>query len=79
MVGLDVDERAQALVLAEVAARGFFARASCTEMFAHGVEADERALAAVVPEASGFERRADRAGFAAVLVHDHIGLDVPCP
>ena len=33
-------------------------------------------LAAVVPEASGFKRRADGAGFAAVLVDDHVGLHV---
>ena len=32
-------------------------------------------LAAVVPEASGFERRADGAGFAAMLVNDHVGRD----
>src|SRR5258708_4370931 len=44
-------------------------------MFA-GVEPDERADAAVVPQAAGFERSADGAGFAAVLVDDDVGLDL---
>src|ERR1017187_6783065 len=74
-VGLDVDERAQALVLAEVAAGGFFARGLVIDVRA-GVEADERRLPAVVPEAPGFQPRADRAGLATVLVNNDVGLHV---
>src|ERR1035437_5030014 len=71
-VGLDVDERAQALVLAEIAAGGLFTRGLVLDVGA-GVETDEGADAAVVPEASGFERGADGSGFAAMLVHNHVG------
>ncbi len=42
-------------------------------MFAHGVQADESGLRAVVPQAPGFERRADGARFAAMLVDDDFG------
>src|SRR5204863_4694570 len=48
LVGLDVDERAQALVLAEVAARGFLARGLVLDVGA-GVQTDEGGLAAIVP------------------------------
>ena len=71
--GLDVDKRAQALVLAEVAARRFVARGLVQDLRAR-VQADKRAHATVVPQPSGFERRANRARLAAVLVHDHFRL-----
>src|SRR5690242_4067473 len=73
--GLDVDEGAQALVLAEVATRRFVARGLVLDVLA-GFETDEGAHAAVVPETSGFERGADRACLAAVLMHDDVGLNV---
>ena len=72
--GLDVDEGAQALVLAEVAARGFVARGGEGDG-GDLVEADEGGLLAVLPQAHRFEGAADGAGFAAVLVHDDVGLD----
>ena len=72
-VGLDVDERAQALVLAEVAAGGFVAGGLVAESSDTASEPDEGGLPAVVPQPPGFERRADRAGFAAMLVHDDFG------
>ena len=59
-IGLDVDEGAQALVLAEVAARGLVARGLVADVLA-GVETDEGALAAIVPEAPGLESRANGA------------------
>src|ERR1019366_1358213 len=74
-VGLDVDEGAQALVLAEIAARGLFPRGLVLDVGA-GVETDEAADAAVIPEASGFECGADGPGFATMLVHNHVGRRV---
>src|SRR5215471_7395334 len=73
--GLDVDECAQALVLAEVAAGALVARGLVLNGAA-GFETDEGGLAAVVPEAAGFARGDDSAGFATVLVDDHVGGDV---
>src|ERR1017187_1819273 len=71
-VGFNVDEGAQALVLAEITARGLFAGGLVLYVGA-GVETDEGADAAVVPEASGLERGANGSGFAAMLVHNHVG------
>ncbi len=70
---LDVDEGAQALVLAEVAAR----RPRCGGLvgdLGHRIEADEAALLPVLVQAHRFERRADRARLAGVLVHRDVGL-----
>src|SRR5208283_128234 len=69
------DERAQALVLAEVAAGAFVARGLVLNS-ARGLEADEGGLAAVVEKPSGFQRSPDGAGFAAMLVHDDVRLHV---
>ncbi len=69
----DVDERAHALVLAEVAPRAVVALG--LELDALGrVEADEGRLAPLPPQADGFEARADGAGLAAVLVEDDVRL-----
>src|ERR1051326_7856257 len=69
--GLDVDERAQALVLAEIAARRLIARGLVLNLRA-GFETDERALAAVVPQAAGFECGTDPPRLAAMLVDDDL-------
>ena len=69
----NVDEGAQAVVLAEMAARIFVARGAVFDL-ANGIEADEGGLQAVAPQAQRFLRRTDRAGFAAVLVHDDFRL-----
>jgi len=50
VAGIDVDERAQAVVLAEIAARLLVARRAVLNV-AHGVEADERGLSSVAPQA----------------------------
>ena len=71
---LHVDEGAQALVLAEVAA-GVFAAVRDVADFLHGFEADKGGLAAHAPEAVGFDGGSDGSGFAAVLVDDDVGLD----
>src|SRR5215813_3334313 len=62
--GLHVDERPQALVLAEVAAGTLVARRLVLNVRT-GFESDEGGLAAVVPQAARLQRRADRARFAA--------------
>ena len=41
-----------------------------------GVQPDEGGLASVVPKTAGLQRRPDGAGFAAMLVHDDVGLHV---
>ena len=71
--GSHVDESAQAIVLAEIAARGFIARGAVFD-FTHRLESDERRLQSVAPQPQRFHRRADRARFAAVLVDDDFGL-----
>ena len=75
--GLHVDERAQALILAEVTAGSFLARGLVTDL-RDGVHPDEGGHAAVVPQAARFERGTDGAGLAAVLVDDHVGPAL-CP
>ena len=69
----DVDECAQAIVLAEIAARCFVARGAVFDL-ADGIEANECRLLAIPPQAQRFLRRADCARFAAVLVHDDFWL-----
>ena len=73
--GFDIDERAQALVLAEIAAGGFVARCFVGDL-RDGVNANECGLPSVVPKAAGFESAAYSTGLAAMLVHDYVGRHV---
>ena len=59
-LGADIDEGAQAVVLAEIAARGFVARGAVFDL-ADRVHSDERSLQAVSPQAQRFLRGADGA------------------
>ena len=68
-----VDEGAHAFVLAEVAPRVVVALGLERDALGR-VEADERRLASLPPQADGLEARADRAGLAAVLVEHDVGL-----
>ena len=70
--GFHVDEGAQAVVLAEVAARLFTAGGAIADLH-HRIDADERCAMAVLVKANGFDARADRARLAAMLVHDDFG------
>src|SRR6185437_5812514 len=70
---LDVNESAQTLVLAEVAARVLVTGGGEADG-SHALQADELGLHAVLPQAHRLEGAADGAGFAAVLVNDHLGL-----
>src|SRR5262249_1951830 len=70
---LDVDERAQAVVLAEVAARRLVARRAIGDA-PYRVEPDEARAVAVRVQPARFDGRADRARLAAVLVHDDLRL-----
>src|SRR5262249_14934923 len=73
---LYVDERAHALVLAEIAARVLVARRAILDRL-DLVEADERgALALLGVQAMGLDRTADGAGLAAELVDEDLRLDV---
>src|SRR5262249_38349065 len=56
--GADVDESAQAVVLAEMATRVFVARCAVFDL-ADSVEADERRLQAVAPQTERFLGGAD--------------------
>ena len=69
--GADVDEGAQAIVLAEIAAGGFVAGGAVFD-FANRIEADEGRALAVAPQAERFLRSANGAGFTAMLVHDNL-------
>ena len=70
---VDIDEGAQAVVLAEVAARVFVASGAVSNV-GYGFESNEGCLLAVRPEPQSFLRCADGSGFAAVFVHDDLGL-----
>ena len=72
---LDVDERAQAVVLAEVASRRLVARGAIRDA-PHRFQTDELRTVTVVPQSAGFHRRTNRAGLAAVFVHDDFRLDL---
>jgi len=72
-LGANVDEGAQAVVLAEVAA-GIFVAGGAVFDFADGVESDKGRLAALAPKAEGFLGGADRARFTAVFMDDNFGL-----
>ncbi len=62
--GADIDERAQAIVLAEIAARSFVARGAVFDL-ADSLKPDEGSLLAVAPQTQGLDCSADSAGFAA--------------
>ena len=70
---IDVDEGAQAIILAEVAARGFVARGAVLNL-ADRVQADESCLLAISPEPQGFLGRANGAGFSTMFVHNDLRL-----
>src|ERR1700730_17337078 len=72
-IRFDVDERAKTGVLAEIAASIFVARRSVFD-FAHRIKPNERSAHSVAPETRSFHARANGAGFAAMLVHDDLGL-----
>ena len=70
---LGVDERARAVVRAEMAPRGLVVAADVLDVD-RGVEADERRVAAPLHDAQRLERRADRPGFAWMRVHVDLGV-----
>src|SRR5581483_484501 len=72
-LGANVDKCAQAIVLAEIAARGFIANGAVFDS-TDCVESDERGLQAVLPQAECFFSGTYRAGLSAVLVHDNFGV-----
>src|SRR5580700_6955322 len=71
--GSYVDEGAQTVVFAEVAAGPFIARCAVLDL-ADGLEPDERRLLPVAPQTKRFLRGADRPGLSAVLMHDDFWL-----
>ena len=68
-----VNEGAQAVVLAEIAARVFVARGAVADVL-NGIEPDEGGAMTVLVETNGFDRRADCARLAAVFVNDDFRL-----
>src|SRR6185295_10970688 len=66
-----VDKRAQAVVLAEVAASVLVAGCAVRNI-THGVKPDKAGRSAVAPQPQRLDTRPDRARFAAVLVHDNL-------
>jgi hypothetical protein len=73
--GVHVDERTQAVVLAEVAARVLVARRAVLDI-AHRIEPDEGGLAAVAPQTQRLDARPNGARLPAVFVHDDLGRAV---
>src|SRR5580765_4099285 len=69
----NVDERAETVVLAEVAARIFVARGAVFD-FADGLQANKSCLLAIAPQPQRFLRSTDRTRFAAMLVDDDLRL-----
>src|SRR5437879_733611 len=70
---IDVDEGAQAVIFAEVAARVFVARCTIAEV-RDGFQTDKRGLPSIVPKAVRLLGCADCAGLTAVLMHDDLRL-----
>ncbi len=68
---IDIDEGAQAIVLAEIAPGIFIARGAVANV-GHSFQPDERRLLAVRPQTQSLLRGANGARFAAVLVHDNL-------
>src|SRR5580658_3020988 len=68
---IDVDKGTQAIVFAEVAAGVFIARGAIANV-GHRLQADKRGLLAVLPQAQGLLRGANRTRLATVLVHDNL-------
>ncbi len=58
-LGANIDERAQTIVLAEIAARAFVARRAVLNL-AHGLQPDECCLLAISPQPQRFLRRSNR-------------------
>src|SRR5579862_979615 len=73
VIEFDVDKGAQAIVLAEVAARIFVAGGPVFD-FSNRLEPDERGARAIAPQAQGFCARANCAGFPAMFVNEDVGL-----
>ena len=71
--GSDVDEGTQAIVLAEIAARGFVARRAVFNL-ANSIQTDESCLLTISPQTQCLLRGANRARFTAVLVHNNFWL-----
>ena len=69
--GADVDECAQAIVLAEIAAGGLVAGRSILD-FPHCIQSDERGPLPFLPKAQRFDRSADGSGFAAEFMDDDL-------
>src|SRR5580692_1107178 len=67
--GSDVDECAQTIVLAEVAACGFVARGAVLN-FAHRLQSDKASLQAIAPQTDRLDRSSDRSGLSAEFVDD---------
>src|ERR1700733_14598684 len=70
---VDIDERAQAVVLAEVAARVLIAGCAIEVVFDRS-QTDEARLPAVRPEPQCFLGSADRTGFTAMFVDNDLRL-----
>ena len=68
-----INERAQAIVLAEIAARIFVAGGAVADVLDR-IETDEGSAVAVLVETNGFDASADRARLAAVLMDDDFRL-----
>src|ERR1035438_1174449 len=72
---IHVDEGAQAVVLAEIAAGIFIPRGAISDLL-YRIESDEGSAMAVLVEANDLHARSDCARLAAVLVHDDFGFVV---
>jgi hypothetical protein len=75
--GIYVDERAQAIVLAEVATSVFVARGVIVDI-CDRFQANEGRLLAVGPEPQGLLRGSNGSGLAAMLMHNDLGLFAIC-
>ena len=75
--GADINERTQAIVLAEIAARSLVARGAVFDL-ADSLQPDEGSLLAVAPQTQGLDRSADSAGFATEFVNNDLGLLAGC-
>src|ERR1022692_75886 len=70
---IHVDEGAQAIVLAEIAAGIFVPRGAIADLL-YRIESDEGSALAVLVETNDLHACSDRARFAAMLVHDDFGF-----
>src|ERR1700730_18008118 len=76
-VDIHIDERTQAIVLTEIAARIFIASGAIANI-ANRIETDESSLPSLAPQAQGLLCSPNRAGLTAMLMHDNLWLLAVC-